>query len=172
MIASHSSSRAIAGHVRNMSEEMIKQLAAKGGVVAMNFHAPYLDQARNDYERRIQPLVNRLVAQYPGEGHESRRREEVARQFGPPPAVSWTFIAIGFAIALAIVPAGLVYDNSASVWLVLMSLCGLAPWLTGALAYRTGSFASAFVLCGFILMTGVLAYWLLMNERVSLPEEA
>jgi membrane dipeptidase len=89
MIASHSSSRAIARHVRNMSDDMIRKLAAKGGVVAVNFHAPYLDQARSDYETRIQPLVNQLIAQYPGEQHEFRRREEVARQFGPPPAVSW-----------------------------------------------------------------------------------
>ena len=118
-----------------------------------------------------------------------------------------TFIAVGFAIALAIVPAGLVHDNAASVWLLLTSLCGLglaapntwsitqaccskrlvgtvsglqnfggnvggiiAPWLTGAIAYRTGSFASAFVLCGFILVAGALAYWLLMNEKVGEPE--
>src|SRR5438093_832839 len=114
-----------------------------------------------------------------------------------------TFIAIGFAIALAIVPAGLVHDNGTSVWLLSISLCGLgvaapntwsltqacctkrlvgtvsgiqnfggnvggiiAPWLTGAIAYRTGSFASAFVLCGVILVAGTLAYWLLMNEKV------
>jgi MFS transporter, ACS family, D-galactonate transporter len=120
-----------------------------------------------------------------------------------------TFIAIGFAIAMAIVPAGLVDDNGTSVWLLLTSLCGIgiaapntwsmtqacctkplvgtvsgiqnfggnvagiiAPWLTGAIAYRTGSFASAFVLCGFILAAGALAYWLLMNETVSATEEA
>ena len=120
-----------------------------------------------------------------------------------------TFIAIGFAIALAIVPAGLVHDNATSVWLLLTSLCGIgvaapntwsitqaccskqlvgtvsgiqnfggnvagiiAPWLTGAIAYRTGSFAAAFAVCGFILVGGALAYWLLMNETVSLPDEA
>jgi hypothetical protein len=48
----------------------------------------------------------------------------------------------------------------------------IAPWLTGAIAHRTGSFAPAFVLCGFILVAGALAYWWLMNERVSAPEEA
>ena len=36
-----------------------------------------------------------------------------------------TFIAIGFAIALAIVPAGLVDDNALSAWLLMLSLCGL-----------------------------------------------
>jgi sugar phosphate permease len=114
------------------------------------------------------------------------------------------FIVIGFAIASAIVPAGLVRDNDLAVWLLLISLCGLglavpntwsitqaccakrlvgtacgiqnfggnvggilAPWLTGAIAYRTGSFASAFVLCGFILAGGAMAYWLLMKEKVE-----
>jgi ACS family glucarate transporter-like MFS transporter len=118
-----------------------------------------------------------------------------------------TFIAIGFAIALAIVPAGLVEDNGTSVWLLLISLCGLgvaspntwsitqaccakrlvgtvsgiqnfggnvggiiAPWLTGAIAHRTGSFVPAFVLCGFLLVGGTLAYWWLMNERVESSE--
>jgi MFS family permease len=119
------------------------------------------------------------------------------------------FIATGFGIALAIVPAGLVHDNATSLWLLSTSLCGLglavpntwsltqacctkrvvgtvsgiqnfggnvggiiAPWLTGAIAYRTGSFAAAFVLCGFLLVGGALAYWLLMNDIVDSPENA
>ena len=114
------------------------------------------------------------------------------------------FIAIGFAIAMAIVPAGLVEDNATSVWLLMASLCGIgvaapnawsitqaccakrvvgtvcgiqnfggniggiiAPWLTGAIAHRTGSFVPAFVLCGFVLVGGALAYVLLMNEKVD-----
>src|SRR5262249_29339588 len=43
----------------------------------------------------------------------------------------------------------------------------IAPWLTGVIADGTGSFAPAFVLCGFILAGGALAYWLLMNETVA-----
>ena len=89
MIASHSSSRSIANHVRNMSDDMIKALAAKGGVVAINYHVPYLDQARNDYQMRIQPLWSKLLAQYPGEQQEMKRQAEVAKEFGPPPVVSW-----------------------------------------------------------------------------------
>jgi membrane dipeptidase len=89
MMASHSSVRAIAGHVRNMSDDMIKALAAKGGVVAINFHVPYLDQARNDYQTRIQPLWNKLLTQYPGEAQEMKRQAEVAKEFGKPPIVSW-----------------------------------------------------------------------------------
>ena len=118
-----------------------------------------------------------------------------------------TFIAIGFAIAMAIVPAGLVEDNGTSVWLLVLSLSGIgvaapntwsltqacctkrvvgtvsgiqnfggnvggiiAPWLTGAIAHRTGSFVPAFILCGFLLVGGTLAYWLLMNEKVDSDE--
>lgn len=37
LIASHSSSRALDTHSRNMSDEMIKALAAKGGVIQINY---------------------------------------------------------------------------------------------------------------------------------------
>jgi nitrate/nitrite transporter NarK len=43
----------------------------------------------------------------------------------------------------------------------------IAPTLTGVIADRTGSFAPAFVLCGFILVGGAIAYWTLMNEKVG-----
>jgi hypothetical protein len=49
----------------------------------------------------------------------------------------------------------------------------LVGLLVSGMAFcRTGSFASAFVLCGFILTAGALAYWLLMNDTVGSPEEA
>jgi MFS transporter, ACS family, D-galactonate transporter len=115
-----------------------------------------------------------------------------------------TFLTVGFAIASAIVPAGMVHDNGTAVWLLMTSLVGLgiaapntwsltqaccakrlvgtvsgiqnfggnvggiiAPWLTGAIAHRTGSFAPAFAVCGFVLAGGALAYWLLMHEKVE-----
>jgi len=48
LIASHSSCRAICNHVRDMSDEMIKALAAKGGVVQINYERSFLDQAYKD----------------------------------------------------------------------------------------------------------------------------
>jgi membrane dipeptidase len=92
LIASHSSSRAIAGHVRNMSDDMIRALASGGGVVAINYHVSYLDQARADHASRAQPLLRALVEKHPGEANEARRQEELARQLGQPPAVKWTRI--------------------------------------------------------------------------------
>jgi dipeptide/tripeptide permease len=43
----------------------------------------------------------------------------------------------------------------------------LAPLLTGFIAHMTGSFALALGLCGIVLIIGILAYWLLVNEQVE-----
>ncbi len=44
VIASHSSSRAIAKHPRNMTDEMMKALAKNGGVIMINYHAGFLSE--------------------------------------------------------------------------------------------------------------------------------
>ncbi|HVH70536.1 MAG TPA: dipeptidase, partial [Candidatus Dormibacteraeota bacterium] len=45
VIASHSSCRALCNHVRDMSDDMIKVLAAKGGVIQINYERSFIDQA-------------------------------------------------------------------------------------------------------------------------------
>src|ERR1700687_747164 len=45
LIASHSSCRAICNHPRDMSDEMIKALAAKGGVIQINYEKSFIDQS-------------------------------------------------------------------------------------------------------------------------------
>ncbi len=44
IIASHSSCRAIDNHTRNMTDDMIRALAAKGGTMQINFDCSYLSQ--------------------------------------------------------------------------------------------------------------------------------
>ena len=44
MIASHSSSRVIANHARNMTDDMMRALARNGGVVMINYHAAFLSE--------------------------------------------------------------------------------------------------------------------------------
>ena len=44
MIASHSSSRVIANHARNMTDDMMRALARNGGVVMINHHAAFLSE--------------------------------------------------------------------------------------------------------------------------------
>ena len=48
IIASHSSCRAIANVPRNMTDEMIKALAQKGGVIQINFNCGFLSQKSAD----------------------------------------------------------------------------------------------------------------------------
>src|SRR5271168_92261 len=48
LFASHSSCRALCNHVRDMSDDMIKALAAKGGVIQINYERSFIDQAYKD----------------------------------------------------------------------------------------------------------------------------
>ena len=49
--ASHSSSRALANHPRNMTDEMIQALGKKGGVVQINFNCGFLSQKTIDAQK-------------------------------------------------------------------------------------------------------------------------
>ncbi len=40
-IASHSNARSICGHSRNMTDDMIRKLAERGGVMGLNFYGPF-----------------------------------------------------------------------------------------------------------------------------------
>src|ERR1019366_8194744 len=53
LIASHSSSRALANAPRNMTDDMLRALAVKGGVVHVNYYKGFLD---NDFAGREKAL--------------------------------------------------------------------------------------------------------------------
>ena len=48
LIASHSACRAITNVPRNMTDDMIKALAQKGGVIQVNFYCPFISQKSAD----------------------------------------------------------------------------------------------------------------------------
>jgi membrane dipeptidase len=54
LIASHSSCRALSNHPRNMTDQMIKDVAAKGGVIQINYHLAFLSQAFNDAQTALE----------------------------------------------------------------------------------------------------------------------
>jgi len=61
LIASHSSCRALCNHPRNMTDDMIKALAAKGGVIQINYEKSFIDQAYKDaYEKESGGVVQHL----------------------------------------------------------------------------------------------------------------
>ncbi len=57
VVATHSCCRALADHPRNMTDDMIRDLAAAGGVVQINFYPVFLD---SDYENRL-PSCRRIA---------------------------------------------------------------------------------------------------------------
>jgi len=62
MIASHSSCRSLAGHPRNMTDEMLQALAAKGGVVHINYYNAFLDAENNRRENELKDLELKRAA--------------------------------------------------------------------------------------------------------------
>ena len=63
VIASHSSCRALCNAPRNMTDEMIKALAAKGGVIQINYHVGFLDQKFQDAQKNNPALGKEIEAE-------------------------------------------------------------------------------------------------------------
>jgi membrane dipeptidase len=61
LIASHSSCRALCDAPRNMTDQMIKDLAAKGGVVQINYHVGFLSQEFRNAEKG-DPEIDKAIA--------------------------------------------------------------------------------------------------------------
>jgi membrane dipeptidase len=79
MIASHSSLRAFSDIQRNMSDEMIRALSKKGGVVFINFHIGYLDKKAYDVFARNKDQRDRDIADMMALNAGNPRRWEMKR---------------------------------------------------------------------------------------------
>ena len=62
LLASHSSCRAICDAPRNMADQMMKDLAAKGGVIQINYHIGFLSQEFRNAEK-ADPKINEAIAE-------------------------------------------------------------------------------------------------------------
>jgi len=111
VIASHSSCRALCNAPRNMTDQMIKDLAAKGGVIQINYHIGFLSQEFRDAEKanpQIEKEIDAEIRKRCG-GVEScmlLEKERILRELvaqGKLPRVNWTRIIdhIDHAVKLA-----------------------------------------------------------------------
>lgn len=48
-VASHSNARALCGHGRNLTDDMIKAIAERGGVIGLNYYSQFLEENNADY---------------------------------------------------------------------------------------------------------------------------
>jgi membrane dipeptidase len=62
VIASHSSCRAVCNQKRNMSDDMIRALAKKGGVIQINFYSAFLDPDYAAALHKVGPQIDAAVA--------------------------------------------------------------------------------------------------------------
>src|SRR5215467_13470978 len=100
VIASHSSCRAICDARRNMTDQMMKDLADKGGVVQINYHVGFLSQEFLDAEV-TNPEINKAMAAEvqkrcgDDEACQMIEGDRLTRQYveqGKLPRVDWTKI--------------------------------------------------------------------------------
>jgi membrane dipeptidase len=138
MIASHSSCRAISGHPRNMTDEMIKALAQKGGVIQINYLDSFIDPDLFAYSQKTSAASRELMAKYGEPTRETfaKVRAELAKQFGPAPKASWERIVDHIDHAVKLVGAdhvGLGSDFDGGGMPVGMEDCTKLPKITEAL---------------------------------------
>ena len=97
LLASHSSCRALTGHVRNMTDAMIKALAEKGGVIQINYLNSYIDEPLRLAEEARRPQVEAIrkamAEKYPGPENAEKRMMETIAAVGalqpPLPVAQW-----------------------------------------------------------------------------------
>jgi membrane dipeptidase len=146
MIASHSSCRAICDAPRNMTDDMIKALAAKGGVIQINYHIGFLSQPYRDASNKSAELKSRVAAADKAasddEAASIRDGEKIAHQMiaeGKLPQVEWEAIVDHIDHAVKLVGAdhvGLGSDFDGSVMPHGMEDCSKLPKLTEAMLRR------------------------------------
>ena len=100
VIASHSSCRALCSAPRNMTDDMIKALAAKGGVIQINYHVGFLSQKFQDASKANPELGKQIEAESKkrcagNEACELIEADKITREYvaqGKLPRVEWTEI--------------------------------------------------------------------------------
>ncbi|GAA0729689.1 dipeptidase [Clostridium malenominatum] len=59
-VASHSNSRELTPHKRNLTNEMIKILSEKGGVMGINFYNKFLETSGDSYMAKVEDMVRHI----------------------------------------------------------------------------------------------------------------
>jgi membrane dipeptidase len=67
VLATHSSARALRDHHRNLTDDQLKGVAATGGVVCVNFFAPFLHSSEHTLDRLVDHITH--ITEVVGTGH-------------------------------------------------------------------------------------------------------
>lgn len=144
LLASHSSCRAVAGHQRNLTDDMLRAIAANGGVVMINFFSGYIDTeagaAIKAHSEQLAPQMRRIRDQ-PNLDFASRLRgfKKISAE-NPYPQTTLSVLLDHFDHAIAVAGAnhvglGADWDGVPSMPQELSDVTGL-PALTAGLLER------------------------------------
>lgn len=147
VFASHSSCRAICDAARNMTDDMIRDLAKNGGVIQINYHVGFLSQEFRDFEKKnpeAEKEINAEVKKRCGENEACTlvTGDQVVRDFmqsGKLPKVGYTAIIdhIDHAVKIAgIDHVGLGSDFDGAVMPMGMQDVTHLPQITEALLQK------------------------------------
>ncbi|HXH68492.1 MAG TPA: dipeptidase [Candidatus Limnocylindrales bacterium] len=144
VFASHSSCRSLSNAARNMTDDMIRDLAKHGGVIQINYHVGFLSQEFRDYEKahpeaekEIHDEVDKRCGN--NEACKLTTGDQVVREFmnaGKLPKVDWTVIVDHIDHAVKLVGAdhvGLGSDFDGAVMPLGMEDVTHLPQITDAL---------------------------------------
>jgi membrane dipeptidase len=144
LLASHSACRALCNHPRDMTDDMIKALAAKGGVIQITYEKSFLDQAYKDASDKetggVVQSMGVLTKNCDNDeaciGRELAKMEKKLTDEGKLPHVSWERIVEHIDHAVKLVGAdhvGLGSDFDGASMPEGMEDCSQLPKITEAL---------------------------------------
>jgi len=144
LVASHSSCRAICNHPRDMTDDMIRDLAKHGGVIQINYHVGFISQEFRDFEKahpEVEKEIHDEVDKRCGNNEACKLTtgDQVVREFmqaGKLPKVDWTVIVYHIDHAVKIAGAdhvGLGSDFDGAVMPLGMQDVTQIPQITDAL---------------------------------------
>jgi len=144
VIASHSSVRSLCNVPRNLSDEMIKALAKKGGVIQINFYSGFLDEEYNkksqEIREKLRPQIEKLREKYKDNqtAYWNAMRELWKKNAPTPPKIETLIDHIDYVVKLVgvdYVGLGSDYDGASSYPQGLEDVSGL-PLITYHLLKR------------------------------------
>jgi membrane dipeptidase len=144
VFASHSSCRALCNAARNMTDDMMRDLAKHGGVIQINYHVGFLSQEYRDFESSHLEIPKEISAEVKkrcgdNESCALTAGEQVVHEYmkeGKLPKVDWTLIVdhIDHAVKVAgIDHVGLGSDFDGAVMPLGMEDASHLPQITDAL---------------------------------------
>ncbi len=93
VVYSHSSARALAGHVRNVPDPILREVARNGGIVMVNFAPAFISEETRLHSEREEALLDSLRAAFDDDSSRVRAAFEAWLEENPAPRATLSQVA-------------------------------------------------------------------------------